>query len=72
MLPINFINALPSTQSISAETLQTTTSIKEKKKPHQNLYFAAIISDTPATIYRWTEQLSGTVSATITLAFSQV
>lgn len=45
---------------------------KGEKKIPQNLYFAAIISDTPAIIYRWTEQLSGRVLAKITLAFSQV
>lgn len=44
----------------------------EKKNPNQNLYFAAIIPDTPAIIYRWTEQLRGKVPATMTCAFSQV
>lgn len=44
----------------------------KKKIINQNLYFAAIISDTPAIIYRWTEEFPGRVSAKMTCAFSQV
>lgn len=52
MLPINFINALPATQSISAEDKSSKPpQVKRRKiKQTQKVYFAAIIPDTPGII----------------------